>query len=441
MAVKRRHASNRRLASSPAPAFDEQPAFVDLRDALSSQQRPVLAWTGAGLSCSAGLPSWGNLHALLRDRLEGELKRARAPDRRRALRENFREAQTARDFWEQFEALSLGLGQTEFRRAVVESLRAADRLPIPTAYSLLWDAGIRGMLTLNLDRFAARSLAACHGNRSGGALDVDDLGTPASEFWRAASPPSVIHLHGRCSNPASWVLTRSQLDGLLSDKRYCHYIDTIFRVCSLVFVGVTADDEAVSEHLSRLTRLRICLDGHFWVTHRDDQATFDFAGQHGVRLVQYQVMPSGSHDELIHLLAKLVRADRAAHVWRAAISRETLVSAGPKGMDLNDRVEPTVPTARTGMLRPFPPVRTRLRMGQRGPQLFVPDNDPIFHLRREDAVRQAADRRAPRQIDIGPGCEVFESHRHLSPDNRPTVYRVRVCDAGELRIEVDDGER
>ena len=137
--------------------FLEQSAYRALRDIVAERTRPILAWTGSGLSAAAGLPTWPALKDALvtAGRAKAEAMDQHAQDRRLSA---INKAVAEPSPWIAFEILHSQLGQTSYRDTVRQALDAT-AVQVPTAYVYLWRLDIKGLLNLNIDSIASRALA------------------------------------------------------------------------------------------------------------------------------------------------------------------------------------------------------------------------------------------------------------------------------------------
>lgn len=138
--------------------FDfNQKSHLALKSILTEKTSPVIAWVGAGLSAPAQLPSWESLleHLVL----EIKRKHLRIPpdDKMRSLNLTLLDEQKKQNYWLCFQFAETLLGPTTFQALIREKLDVSSHKEIPEGYSCLWDIGIQGMISFNLDQFATRS--------------------------------------------------------------------------------------------------------------------------------------------------------------------------------------------------------------------------------------------------------------------------------------------
>jgi hypothetical protein len=222
--------------------FDaSQPAYDRLRKIYAEKTKQIVAWTGAGLSVVAGLPTWPDLRKRLCEVAEKTAihQEKNAQTRTLALK-SLAESET--DLWQAFEHLKNAIGSTTFRAEIKEAFAPAGSAKIPTIYSLLWQLGIRGILNLNLDGLASRASGEVF---SGKKRVVEFTGKNAAGHGQAihtGGTPFIGNLHGVIEDENSWVFTKSQLAELFETRGYLDFITTLAQTRALIFVGMSADD-------------------------------------------------------------------------------------------------------------------------------------------------------------------------------------------------------
>lgn len=279
----------------------DQDPYDALRKIVAEQTRPILAWVGSGVSASAGLPTWPALRQVLIEGLQKKADSVESSEQTRLYAAAER-ARTEKSAWVAFEILRRHLGSTSFRDLVRGQFADVQRLPTPTIYEDLWKLRIKGMLTLNLDRLAARSLGEAHPGQT-----LIELSGDAVERLRtnlSGHRPIIANLHGIFEDTATWVFTHKQLDDVSKKPAYQGFLETCLSMFTIIFVGISADDIAVGGHLERLRRLDIELPTHFWITDRQEYYTDQWAEAVGIRVIRYKAHDS-DHSELSELFRDL----------------------------------------------------------------------------------------------------------------------------------------
>ena len=283
-------------------AFDTaQSAYLDLRQILTEGTDPVIAWIGAGLSTPAGIPAWSGL----RDSLVAELNAVASHigdiDEKRKLQFAAGEANVNRNLWEAFSTLYQNLGEPVYKAAIRNAMRPSDKLPVPPVYQQLWQVGVKGIVNLNIDRFAKRAFNSAFGGRTLHDFVGKDIGHFV-HLLRSANP-WLAQLHGEVDNSESWVFTALQLRTLFANSGYQQFVNSCLTTRTVVFIGISAEDVAAGGHLARLTQAGIDCGSHFWITHRTDPTVQDWAKQAGLRVIHYA--SDNGHAELTELLADI----------------------------------------------------------------------------------------------------------------------------------------
>jgi hypothetical protein len=139
--------------------------------------------------------------------------------------------------------------------------------------------GISGILTMNIDGFAKRAFSVVHSGKALAEFDGNDI----HERVLKNNVPFVGNLHGNLEDDRSWIFTQGELNLLLQNLRYREFVRTILCSRTVVFMGITVDDVAVSRHLEYFQEIKFDAGDHFWLTERSDKRTADFAESLGIR--------------------------------------------------------------------------------------------------------------------------------------------------------------
>ncbi len=271
-----------------------------LRGIVAERTNPVVAWIGSGLSGEAGLPSWSSLEETLVETL-AETATDMDPS---ARAERLRKVATIRaqdNHWVAFKMLQDSLGKTTYREAVRQAFSMAGTVDIPDVYRALWEMNVRGILSLNLDRLAARAYSLVHA----GSNLSEFSGKKVSRLRNLLNGHQrfVGNLHGVFEDNESWIFTQTELADLLSDAPYKTFIETCLSTYTVLFLGIGADDLAVGGHLERLASLGIETTGHFWLTDRRDEETDSWAQSVGIQPIRYDA--SDGHSPVSEFFADL----------------------------------------------------------------------------------------------------------------------------------------
>ena len=295
-------------------AFDKsQKPYKSLRNIIAERTNGVVFWVGSGLSAEAGLPTWKQFKDGLLKELRakaGQLNEEDGAELRIAARGVCNQSNN----WIAFDRLSNALGRTTWRETVRGMLAPSVSAPVPQIYGKIWRLNPHGVLTLNLDGLVARSYS-----------ESSDKKTPMTEFAGIQiaeyahvlkSPhPFICNLHGSVDNVSSWILTKTELGKRLKSPAYTNFVKTCLMAKTIVFVGISADDEAVGGFVEQLADLGVDLGSHYWITDRRDANTDSWAENVGIRLIRYKTTDD-DHGELVEVFDDLIRfvsPDDAVH--------------------------------------------------------------------------------------------------------------------------------
>lgn len=279
-----------------------QQPYRAFRDIVAERTRPLLAWTGSGLSSEAGLPTWIGLKELLVESVRQKADLYQAQDARQ-LKEKANLIEEQENNWIALKMLQEALGKTSYREVIREAYSSASSVQIPTTYQQVWKLRVRGILNLNLDRLATRALSERHP----GSAPLEFNGPAVARLRQLLNGhvSFIGNLHGTFEDSQSWVLTRDELSGLLKDAAYRSFIETCLSTFTVFFIGISADDLAVGGHLSRLSKLGIEMPTHYWLTDRRDATTDEWAEEAGIRLIRYTAR-EGDHGEVSEFFGDLL---------------------------------------------------------------------------------------------------------------------------------------
>jgi len=277
----------------------------ELAAIIAERTSPIVLWAGAGLSVSAGLPTWAQLRSALRRQLDQKIAEASGPDAGQLVACRRRE-QEAVSPWQAFGILKSGLGLTTYRDTIRNCLGPADSCAVPDVYLAMWQLPVRGLINLNLDRLASRAFVETSGSRLPHEFTSRNVGSNTRVL---AYPKStfIFNAHGIHDDASSWVLDHDELRDVLNNQAYKTFIRSVLTTHTVVFLGITVEDAGVGSHLGHLRSMGIETQTHFWITDRNDAGIDKWAENTGVRLIRYRNR-SGDHSELIKLLYALKRS-------------------------------------------------------------------------------------------------------------------------------------
>jgi hypothetical protein len=122
----------------------------------------------------------------------------------------------------------------------------------------------------------------------------------------------LIYLHGHVSSPDTWVLGRDELDALTSQPAHSLFLSSLFANNIVLFIGISADDIAVSAPLIRLKNSGIDVNRVFWFTSRTDAATRDWAASSSVQIIPYSASTDDAHADALRNLVNDITGFRSS---------------------------------------------------------------------------------------------------------------------------------
>ncbi len=282
-------------------SFDfEQPNFLALRKILSERTKGVVPLFGAGLSRSAGIQSWVSLRDKLCNVAERHLK-PRLPEESKKHKALLEVAKAEKNLWKAFSHLKDILGETTY---VAEMRALFPHSRPPEIYEQLWLlGGIEGCVTLNVDDLSLRAFAAAFGGERA-LTTFSGIDCHRHPDALVSGRQFLAHLHGTLSDSKSWIFTDEERRRLFEDRAYQQFIRTLFTSRTVLFMGITADDAAIAEHLTYLKSAGFNGEQHFWITNRCDTTTIEWAESHGVRTILYDPA-SAQHSELTEAIENI----------------------------------------------------------------------------------------------------------------------------------------
>ena len=281
---------------------DQQSSYMALRDIVAERTTPIVAWVGAGLSESAGLPTWPSLRAELCDAMNHKIETFE-PDNVDEMTGALNAAATEPDSWNAFQILKQHLGHTLYRDTIRKKLDPSLTAVVPEAYKMLWRLRPSGVLNLNLDRLATKAHNLV--NPEGHLFEFIGLEADKHVHLLKSPHPFVANLHGIAENMASWVFTRRELNRLLKNMGYITFVRSALTTRVVLFLGMSADDIAAGKHIENLTEIGVDTGMHFWITDRKDSKTVSWADRAGIQLINYANLDK-LHSGLLEILDSLV---------------------------------------------------------------------------------------------------------------------------------------
>ncbi len=283
--------------------FLRRPAFKLLQKAIAERVAPLVIVTGSGMSVEAGLPDWKQLRQYIQRLLEDQ----EHEDQGAGIKDKkglYDSALETEDYWLFFKLAKKILTAATFREAIREYLTPQD-LELPEGYKELLKLKPKGLVTLNLDRLAA--LAIAHSNPGKPITQVD--GGEIASKWHAIKneKPFLVHMHGMIEDSSTWVLDSDELSALTTKLGHSHFLTNLYLEHTVLFVGVSADDIALSAPLVKLNAEKFEARRLFWFTNRIDEKTKKWAEDNQVQQIIYSATKKEEHKQAIsHLVGSIV---------------------------------------------------------------------------------------------------------------------------------------
>lgn len=278
------------------------PTYLDLLEEWRSGARPIVVWAGAGLSAPAGLPNWPTLQ----NKIAGEASiyiNTLSDDQQKEKRFQYKALNSINNPWIAFEKLEKILGEQGFEAAIKRSLNSALKCQVPKIYTELWKLGISGFLTLNIDRLASRAYNEAGISEMLIERNGLDLKALIGNISTAGGSRFIANLHGVFEDPKTWIFTEEKRKTLFTDKRYIEFVRDVLKYCTVVFIGVSAHDIAIREHLKKLKADGIGIRA-FWISNEIGNEALQIAEDSGIRFISYK-NTDGNHGELLNIISDI----------------------------------------------------------------------------------------------------------------------------------------
>lgn len=286
------------LSESGLQEWNEYKRF---RQWYAERRAPLVVFLGSGLSAPSGLPTWATLRQQLDVHSAAKVSAlTKLGNMQSAPQAKLQTARRHKDFWIAFKLYREILGTPEFVSKVREALTPPPNSALPMGYKEILRLKPRGLLTVNLDRFAADALAEAKPATAPTAVH----GLEIARRWEVIqyTDPFLVYLHGTLVDSQSWVLTSDDLKIMLEDEAHHAFLTNIYLNYQVLFVGISVDDVAVSGQLIELRRTGFRPQNLFWLTHRREPELWKWAEQNWLRIIHYAPRPS--HEEVLAAFAE-----------------------------------------------------------------------------------------------------------------------------------------
>lgn len=258
--------------------LSEQQTVVDLAQVYSLGSKRLVFICGAGPSRDAGLPDWTALIGKLKAELGSPPLSLVEPEK---LSDKISSIDAEINPWKKLSLIKNYMGGPNFSAAVRRLLSSKEKI-VPSFYREVWKLKPHGLLTLNLDGFAARGFQEL----KTGERVSEVLGREAYKYTSVTQATSafVVNLHGIIDNPSSWVLTEDDLAAISADEGYLNFLRMVFAQAIVVFYGLSVEDVGASGQLRYLNRIGFATNDIYWIKRAPISVNdFAIANSLGVR--------------------------------------------------------------------------------------------------------------------------------------------------------------
>lgn len=277
----------------------KHPDYIHLRSLVRENPKDFVAIIGAGLSKPCGIPSWVELrdHLVMDalDRISGI-----PPNEQLGYEQRLERIMSNPDLWTCFSELNEILPRQAYEDCIKKHLVVNDKKSIPQSYELLWQLGIKGIVTYNIDTCAIDSYARL--NRC--AVDTA-TGKDVSRYSQFLSglQQFVFQPHGHLQDPRTWVFTQKELAELLSINAYTGFMNSLCQTKHLLILGFNPKDFAFNYIIQKaLSNLNPVGSKHFIFLPQTDPGTIKVYGEKGFAIVPYTPSDANMHHEIAEAL-------------------------------------------------------------------------------------------------------------------------------------------
>lgn len=257
---------------------------------FAERRGPLTVVFGAGASLPAGLPTWTELQQKLERDVDRKIREANAFGE--AFAEGaYRALKKSENHWVSFKLIREILGESLFSGLITQYL-SAPASETPYAYEEFLKLKPDGFVTLNLDRFAGDAVSD-----SQPRFSPPIYGKELAKGWNTLieNKRHLIYLHGHVQNPSTWVLTEDDLKEITNSAAHRAFLEHAFLRGIVLFVGVSADDAALSSRLLSLNEGGLRPPHTYWLTSRAADGTAEWAAKNSVKLIRYQARNDAEH--------------------------------------------------------------------------------------------------------------------------------------------------
>jgi len=270
------------------------PDYLELRSRIRENPKDYVAIVGAGLSRPCGLPSWTELRDLLVKNAQARV--SGIPDEEKpGYNARLKRILANPDLWECFSELQTMLNKNAYEECIKGLLTVKNKNDIPLSYDLLWQLGIKGIITYNIDTCAIDSYSKV--KRC--AVDMA-TGKDVAKFpqFLVGQYNFVFQPHGHVSDSSTWVFTDQEKTSLLGNVIYTDFMTSLCQTKHLLILGFDPTDFAFEYLVQNAIKGRSTTGSkHYIMLPRIDPGFIQIYGDKGFAVIPY--LPSNtSHPEI-----------------------------------------------------------------------------------------------------------------------------------------------
>lgn len=241
----------------------------------------IIFFVGSGPSTDAGLPDWQGLRTRLTNYADNLIRRNAIRDELQS--KNMHALRSEDDYWKAFSLLKTILGVTTFAREIRTLLTPRPTAGIPEIYNRLINLDVRGIITANIDDLmlkaysdSSKLIKPVYGKEILDRLEI-----------LLRERPFFFQIHGDLAAEKTWVFTSEDLAQVADSEEHARFLDSVFFMTTVVFMGISPDDISVSGRLVRMKRAGIPTAPHYWITPDTHNRKRDWAEANGIQQIVY----------------------------------------------------------------------------------------------------------------------------------------------------------
>ena len=207
--------------------FTEDENYSRLKKKIKESPQSFIFILGAGMSVPAGLKDWSKLLSGMIDYYEKYCEdKEDCTQTVKCLRE-------MNNYWRAFQELKRLLPELEYEKYISREL-SADGREIPVTYELIWQLGVNGVITFNIDKLILNAFSKVKQSAVDSATRKEKV---KYNHFVAADHNFVFFPHGYIADPSTWVFTESEKRDTYSDNDFKNIMTTLLNARNLVIMG------------------------------------------------------------------------------------------------------------------------------------------------------------------------------------------------------------